>query len=443
MSSSFFGTDGIRAQVGTSLLTPDGMIKLGIVLGTWITQNNKLNSVVFIGQDTRNSSDLLSHALITGLLHKPINVQMLEVVPTPILEHITAHTQSSYGIMITASHNKYQDNGIKLFKHSNGHAQKLTHEEELEISHLLHAYDKQNFTINYEQLGTCLYFKETLTLYKNFLEKNFKHNFLKNIKIVLDSANGAYSNYAPTLFSDFGATVITINNSPNGKNINENCGALHPEQLREVILKENAQIGFAFDGDGDRLIMVTAEGTICSGDDTLALLMQHPAYKNQNTIVGTLMTNQGLVHSAHAHNKKFIRTPVGDKYVAQALIEHHLLLGGEPSGHTLLRDLSDSSDGLLTAFRILETMIEHNWTLKSFTKLPNYMLTMPIATKKDLTKEPYATIIKEHEKSINGRLLIRYSGTEPALRIMIEDTTELHAKTVALKLWQQLAIHLQ
>lgn len=425
------------------LLTPDGMIKLGIVLGTWITQNNKLNSVVFIGQDTRNSSDLLSHALITGLLHKPITINYLGVTPTPILEHITACTHASYGVMITASHNKYQDNGIKLFKHSNDHAQKLTHEEELEISTLLQNYDNNNFTVNYEQLGTCVYLQSTLMLYKKFLEKKFKSHFLKDIKIVLDCANGAYSTYAPELFCHFGAEIISINSTPNGKNINENCGALHPEQLREVILKENAQIGFAFDGDGDRLIMVTAEGTICSGDDTLALLMQHPAYKNQNTIVGTVMTNEGLAQYADSHNKKFIRTPVGDKYVAQALIEHHLLLGGEPSGHTLLRDLSDSSDGLLTAFRILETMIEHDWSLKSFTKLPHYTLTMPITIKKDLTKEPYATIIKEHEKSINGRLLVRYSGTEPALRIMVEDSTEIHAQTVALNLWQQLAIHLQ
>ncbi|NBQ16994.1 phosphoglucosamine mutase [bacterium] len=442
MSSSFFGTDGIRARVGTSLLTPDGMIKLGIVLGTWITHNNKLNSVVFVGQDTRNSSDLLVHALITGLLHESINVQILGVTPTPILEHITAHTNGSYGIMITASHNKYHDNGIKLFKHSNGHAQKLTPEEELEISTLLQNYDNNNFTVNYEQLGTCVYLQDTLILYKKFLEKNFKSHFLKDTKIILDCANGAYSTYAPELFCHFGAQVIAINNAPNGKNINENCGALYPEHLHKTILKENAQIGFAFDGDGDRLIMVTQDGLIYSGDDTLALLMQHPAYKDQQEIVGTVMTNEGLAHYAQSQNKKFIRTPVGDKYVAQALVEHNLLLGGESSGHTLLRDLSDSSDGLLTAFRILETMILHNWSLKSFTKLPHYTLTMPITIKKDLTKEPYATIIKEHESIINGRLLVRYSGTEPVLRIMVEDSTECNAKTVALKLSQQLAFHL-
>ncbi len=437
---SFFGTDGIRAAVGTHILTPNGMLKLGIVLGNWAFQQGQSRPIIFVAHDTRISSDLLTSALITGLLHAPINVHALGVLPTPILEFITSTTPDSFGIMITASHNNYQDNGIKIFKNINNHATKINSEDELYITEL---FEKQetctNRPINYENLGSYRYAQDSIESYKKFLVNNFKPNFLTTIKIVLDCANGAYSIYAPALLTHFGAQVITLNDKPNGKNINDSCGALHPKDLQQRVLQEKADIGFAFDGDGDRLITITPDGKVYSGDDTLALLMSHPAYNNQPAIIGTVMSNEGLAHHANAHDKKFIRTPVGDKYITKALLEHNLLLGGEPSGHTILRDLALSSDGLLTALRILETIIlNNNWPLRSFTKLPQYTLSIPTQHKHDLTKEPYAQIIKEHELITKGRILVRYSGTEPLLRIMVEDQTEGNAQATALSLSKKL-----
>jgi phosphoglucosamine mutase len=436
MVDNIFGTDGIRATMGTYPFTPNGLQELGKAIAQWATIKYKKNPSILLGHDTRMSSDFVKSALKSGLLLYPVQIYDGHVLTSPAVSQlITFHDTFDCGIIISASHNPYQDNGIKVIDRHQG---KLSLEDELAISNLLHY---KTIGYNYDQLGTDLFWQQAEQLYSDHICRFFKTNFLHGRKIVLDCAHGAAYRLAPALFNQFGATTIVLHNKPDGRNINTSCGALHPQSLQKAVIEHQADIGFAFDGDADRVIIVNKAGHIKDGDDILALLLKHPAYQSTSSIVGTIMTNQGFECYVQQHGKKLIRTAVGDKYIAARLFEDNLTLGGEPSGHIIARDYLNTGDGIFIALRVLESIIlNDNWALETFHKFPQIIINVPVIQRKDLTIMPFEKHISQCRKElINGRLIIRYSGTEHLLRIMIEDYTYDHAHFLGDRLAQQLS----
>lgn len=410
---TLFGTDGIRTQWGSFPLTPDALTQLGKTIGYWIMQK-KISPIITIGTDTRYSKDISKSALLSGLLQFPVTVIDYGIIPTPILMQHTIHKQHHLGIIITASHNDAHDNGIKLFD-KNG---KLSALQEQELTDLFFHY-RHNY--NPKQWGKIEQDQESFTWYQNFLQNQFSANFLKNKKIIVDCANGAFSNYAPQLLQSFGAHIISLNTQIDGFSINKGCGALHPEQLQQTILKEEADYGFAFDGDGDRITIVTKKGTIKTGDALIALLSTNQRYKEQSVFVGTVMSNQGLEQFFKNNKKDFLRTPVGDKYISEKLKDLNLSLGGEPSGHIITKETQYCSDGLFTALLTAETLEKTSFTENLFNPFGQSIKNIPVKNKKNLDDITFKTIITECRKnSPESRILLRYSGTEPVLRVMVE-----------------------
>ncbi len=299
---------------------------------------------------------------------------------------------------------------------------------------------EQKFT----QPGQSTTFHDASEIYCQSLISQFKPGLLTGLRVVLDCAHGAMYNVAPTVFKALGADVIAINAEPNGTNINHECGAVHPERLKNTMRSTNADIGFAFDGDGDRVIGINQEGRILDGDDLLCILLQHPLYKETETLVGTVMTNLGLEHHLHENEKKLIRVKVGDKYIAAELEKSNLSLGGETSGHVIMRDYLPTGDGLFVAARVVESLLLlNNLNIPTFTKCPQVLINVPVDNKKDLQQLPFAQLITDHEEQLlNGRMVVRYSGTENVLRVMAEDKTydsaNMVASTLALKLQKAL-----
>ena len=430
---SLFGTDGIRTRVGQSPLTPPELVTLGSAIGTWIQQKHSGASIL-IAHDTRHSAPLVKAALKAGLLQHPLTLFDAQVLPTPALFHQVMHGPYEYGIMITASHNPYHDNGIKIITKSTG---KLAPEDERTITELY--YDACT-TLSYEDLGKDLADTQAQNRYLTALKALFPENFLAGITLVIDCAHGSYASLAPQFLQMFGARIITTGITPNGKNINENCGSLHPQQMQELVITTGAHAGFAFDGDGDRLVAIGRDGACKDGDELLAFLLQHPAYHNEPTVVGTILSNQGLAHHLARHGKKLERTPVGDKHVIERMKGIQSLVGGEPSGHLILRDFTDTSDGLFTLLRLCETALHTNdWNFISFTKFPHIMLNVPVAQRKDLSISPFTDIIAAQQTNlIDGRIVVRYSGTEPLLRIMVEAQNANTAHAISSLLSEQL-----
>lgn len=440
MSQLLFGTDGIRNKVGTPPLDQQGLFNLGRAIGIWATKKYSHQPRVLLGYDTRQSSWFVNATMQSGLLLHGIQIFDAGVVPTPaICQLVKNSSEFDLGIIIFASHNRHQDNGIKLIDCSSG---KLNLSDEIEISKLYHAID--TYTISYANLGTTINYSLVYTQYQQTLARYCAPQFLHNIHVVLDCAHGATYQFAHQIFTYFGAKVDLINNSPNGTNINHECGSLFLQPLQQAVAKYNADIGFAFDGDGDRVLVVNKFGQAKNGDDILALLLNHPVYHNQTTIVGTLMSNHGLHAHLRAHNKNLIRVAVGDKFVAEQLEKDNLLLGGEQSGHIIMRDYLSLGDGIFTALRVLETILAtDNWSIETFTPFPQVLINIPVTTKKDLSTSALQEIINLHEQQLHqGRLVVRYSGTEPILRVMVEDDDLAHAKLIGFQLSQELAAHI-
>lgn len=439
MNNNLFGTDGIRAKVGKSPFTLHSLSSLGHAIGSWIFTTYGKKARILIGQDTRASGDWIIANLSTGLLLHPLELHLAGVLPTPSICRLLQQSSAyDVGIIISASHNPYQDNGIKIINHA---TEKLTKNDEHSISNLY--YKKKNVT--YRSYGSLHYYIDAFHHYLRDITSLFPPSFLKGIKIVIDCAHGATYQLAPVIFTALGADVITLNAKPNGKNINKNCGSLYVHDVQQAVLTHNASIGFAFDGDGDRVITINKQGAIKNGDDMLALLSQHASYTKQQTIVGTIMSNLGLDRYFHRYNKLLVRTKVGDKYITDYMKTHNLLLGGEQSGHIILHDYLPIGDGIFTALRICEIMITTtNWNLDTFDHYPQIIVNIPVTTKKDLTDPTIVAIIKDHESQLTGgRLVIRYSGTENMLRIMIEDQNKAVITQVGANLAHQLQQYLQ
>ncbi len=422
-----FGTDGIRGNAQGALFTSAMMVTIGKALTCWLQRQANSNPKIFIGSDTRLSCNRIKASLIHGITEQGGTPIDGGVVPSPVVLHHIQQNSLACGIVISASHNKYSDNGIKVFLPSGKISSKDEERISKQIKRFLHPHHRVNEYSVPEELGrfNLEHDNAIFEKYCSTLSNRFNTHFLSGKHIALDCAHGASYQYAPALFRYFGATVTTIGTRPNGTNINNNIGSTHPEALQELMLNTDADIGFALDGDGDRVVMVTANGEIKDGDDLLALLLQHDEYKNQKRLIGTIMTNGGLEKFALDQGKKLIRTPVGDKYVSREMKRRRALLGGERSGHIIVQDFLNCSDGIFTALLVLEAIIlQDNWQAKTFTKMPQVNLNIPVSEKHDLTKQPYARIIHRCMQSFSqGRVVVRYSGTEDILRVMAEQPT--------------------
>lgn len=435
---NMFGTDGIRATVGHSPFTSEELIAMGSALGIWIVQTYGKNAHVLLGHDTRISCAWVKSCLKSGLLTQPITIIDAGILPTPAIVRLTLHTDHvKCGIIISASHNPFQDNGLKIIDGTRG---KISLQDEQIISTLF--YNHQTIPIDHDQMGSEQCYHTSADDYMNHIKQFFCQGFLLNKKIVLDCAHGATYEVAPALFTYFGAQVICINNCPNGTNINNRCGATEVQSLKHAVLAHQADVGFAFDGDGDRVMAVTYDGTLIDGDDIVALLTDHPRYKHIPTVIGTVMSNKGLENWLVSKSYKFTRTTVGDKYIARQIEKSNgtSVLGGEQSGHIILADYLPTGDGIFTALRLMEVSImTGNRNMLTFKHMPQCLVNVPIEYKKDLTEEPYASIIRKKAELIpSGRILVRYSGTEAKLRVMVEDIDKQLANTIAQELAQTL-----
>ena len=433
MSRKYFGTDGIRGRVGDAPVTPDFMLKLGWATGKVFASEDGSKPTVVIGKDTRVSGYMLESALQAGLVAAGANVKLLGPLPTPGIALLTRTQNADAGIVISASHNPYFDNGIKFF---NGQGSKLSDELELQIEAMI---DSPMETVDSEQLGKASRIVDAAGRYVEYCKSTFPDDLsLKGMKLVIDCAHGATYHIAPAVFEELGATTVVIGATPDGYNINDGVGSTEPAALQAKVLEEGADIGIAFDGDGDRLQMVNAKGELLTGDDVLYVLAMHRLANGDSDagIVGTLMTNMGLELALEAGGLRLARAKVGDRYVKELMVAEGWSLGGESSGHIICGDLSTTGDGVIAALQVLAAVRASGKSLEAlasgFNPLPQVLVNVRITKGFDLTAYPAiaeACRRVECELEGRGRLLLRPSGTEPVIRVMVEgdDTVAIDA----------------
>ena len=424
MGKKYFGTDGIRGTVGEHPITADFMLKLGWAAGKVLTRHTKVKNRVLIGKDTRVSGYMFESALEAGLIAAVVNVDMLGPMPTPAIAYLTRAFRASAGIVISASHNPVGDNGIKFFS-ADGY--KLPDEIELEIESLM---DQPLVTNGSFSLGKARRIDDATGRYVEFCKGSLPAGYsLAGLKIVLDCANGATYNAAPKVFKELGAQVITLANTPNGFNINEQCGSTHMDAVRARVVEEKADIGIALDGDGDRVLLVDANGEIVDGDEIVYIIARYRQQTGQgcNGVAGTQMSNLGLEIALRDLGIPFQRTKVGDRYVVEALKENGWILGGEASGHILCSDLNTTGDGLVSALQVILALRESGIPLSELKagmqKFPQTMINVRLSEKVTIDDNKainLAVAAAEKELGDRGRVLLRPSGTEPLIRVMVE-----------------------
>jgi phosphoglucosamine mutase len=437
-----FGTDGIRGVANEYPITPDMAMQIGQATA-YILKKEGHRSRIVIGKDTRLSGYMIESALVSGICSMGSDVILVGPVPTPGIAFLTTNLDADAGIVISASHNPYKDNGIKIFS-KNGY--KLTDEEEKKIEDLIFSKKLPNFLTDAESLGRAFREEDASGRYIVFLKHSFPRNLdLEEIKIVLDCANGATYKVAPTLFREMRAEVTSLNVDPDGENINLNCGALYPEALAEAVVGDKADIGLAFDGDGDRLIAVDEKGDIVNGDKIIAIcankLKEEEVLKN-NTVVTTVMSNLGLSIAFKEMGIRHVTTKVGDRYVLEEMLKNGSVIGGEDSGHVIFKEHHTTGDGILTALQLLSVMKKEKKPLSELAKIiktfPQVLINVKVKRKAPLEEIPeLRNVISKVEKELGdkGRVLVRYSGTQSICRVMIEgptkDNTERFAKEIA------------
>ena len=433
--SNFFGTDGIRGEVGKSPITADILLKVGWAVGSVLKEQNE-NASVIIGKDTRVSGYLFESALEAGFLSAGVNVGLLGPMPSPAIAYLTQAFSATAGVVISASHNLYQDNGVKFFS-SKG--VKLNDETQKAIEKKI---SMPMSSVGSASIGKARRYEQALGRYIEFCKSTFdKSCDLSNLKIIIDCANGATYHIAEDVFSELGASVLMINNTPDGYNINRDCGATDTKHLQKEVLENNADLGIAFDGDGDRLIMVDHKGQKVDGDELVFIIAN--AWKESgdlksNKVVGTKMTNLGIQLAFAEIGVSFIEADVGDRHVMDQLIEHKAVLGGEGSGHIICLNKSTSGDGIIAALQVLEVMSKTGKTLlelkSKMTKYPQVLINVKTDTKVNLQEESklsQAINSVESKLSKTGRVLVRESGTEPLVRVMVESSNYDLAKESA------------
>ncbi len=416
-----FGTDGIRGRVGEAPITVDFILKLGWAAGRVLAAHG--TSKVVIGKDTRISGYMFESALEAGLSAAGAHVCLLGPMPTPGIAYLTRALNADAGIVISASHNPYYDNGIKFFS-SKG--EKLNEETERDIERHLAI---PLVTVAADKLGKAYRIENARQQYIDFCKQQFTGLSLEGLNIVIDCANGATYHIAPQLFAELGAKVNTLGVSPNGLNINDHCGSTHLTNLQQAVVNQKADLGIAFDGDGDRVIMVDGKGEAIDGDQLVYILAKFGIESNavKNGVVGTQMSNLGLEKAIRQLGLDFKRSKVGDKYVLAALQETGWYLGGESSGHIIQMQRNSTGDGILAALQVLEALQAWKVTLRDAVKAcvmhPQVMINIPVKCSQDPMKYPeIVKAIEELEQKMDGggRVLLRRSGTEPVVRVMVE-----------------------
>lgn len=430
----YFGTDGIRGRTGQGAITPEFTLKLGWAVGQ-LLQKEKGRGAVLIGKDTRISGDMLTASLTAGFIAAGLEVQLLGTLPTPAVAYLTRALGAQMGVVVSASHNPYYDNGIKFFC---AQGKKLPDEMESKIEALL---SHPMTTVNSQEMGCVRYLNEASNYYIAFCKKAFLPAYtLNGLTLVIDCSNGATSEVAPEIFSELGAQVIAIHHQPDGFNINEQCGSTHPQALQEAVLAHQADLGIAFDGDGDRVILVDHQGEIVDGDEIVYVIAQGYQARKALTggVVGTQMSNLGLENALKALNIDFMRTQVGDRYVLEGLHQRGWQIGGEASGHILCLDKSSTGDGILSALQVLGEMCHSNRSLhelkKGMAKCAQILLNVPVENGAHIIHhETIQRLYQQAESALlsKGRILLRPSGTEPLMRVMVEGEDESLISQVA------------
>ena len=424
MKNKYFGTDGIRGTINQGNITGEKFFKFGLASGTYFKNQKKSKQIAIIAKDTRLSGYTLEPALVSGLVSGGMHVITLGPLPTNGLAMLTKSMKANMGIMITASHNPYRDNGLKLFGPD---GMKLSDRIEKKIEKLIDAKNTKQLT-NPKLLGRVKRLEDGNDRYIEILKKNFPKNFhLKGTKIVLDCANGAGYKAAPKLLKELGAKVISIGIKPNGFNINEKCGSTYPSKIKSVVKKFKAHVGISFDGDADRIIMCDEKGIIIDGDQIIAMLARRWKSKKilKGGVIGTLMSNYGLENFLRNEKIKFYRSRVGDRYVKEMMKKFNFNLGGEQSGHIILGKFATTGDGLMVALEVLFSLRKRKKAsklLNVFKPLPQILENITVKDKNIINTFKCRLAIKMANKLMghNGRLLIRKSGTESKIRIMGE-----------------------
>tara|TARA_B100000029_G_scaffold471298_1_gene510836 strand:+ start:42 stop:1376 length:1335 start_codon:yes stop_codon:yes gene_type:complete len=424
MENKYFGTDGIRGTVNQGNITGEKFFKFGLAAGTYFKNQKKNTQIAIIAKDTRLSGYTLEPALVSGLVSGGMNVFTLGPLPTNGLAMLTKSMKANMGIMITASHNPYYDNGLKLFG-PNG--LKLSDQIEKKIEKLIDTKSIKQLT-KPKALGRVKRLEDGNDRYIQILKKNFPNNFkLKGTKIVLDCANGAGYIAAPKLLKSLGAKVFSIGIKPNGLNINEKCGSTYPFKIQSSVKKYKAHVGISFDGDADRIIMCDENGKIIDGDQIIGMLARRWKSKKilRGGVIGTLMSNYGLEIFLKNEKIKFIRSNVGDRYVKEKMKKLNFNLGGEQSGHIILGKYATTGDGLMVALEVLFSLRKGkkaSQLLNVFDPLPQILENVTVKDKNIINKNNCKKVIKKAKNLMNGngRLLVRKSGTEPKIRIMAE-----------------------
>ncbi|RIY31079.1 phosphoglucosamine mutase [Psittacicella hinzii] len=425
MKRKYFGTDGVRGKVGEKI-TPEFALKLGWAAGKVLAAHNK-NSKVLIGKDTRISCYMLESALEAGFAAAGVASFLTGPMPTPAISYLTRTFRMDAGVVISASHNPYYDNGIKFF---NANGTKLPDEIELEIERYL---EMPLECVDNVSLGRAKRVVDAVGRYIEFCKASFSTHFsLKGLKLVVDCSNGATYHIAPSVFQELGADVIAIANQPNGININDHCGSTHLDLLIKKVKESEADLGIAFDGDGDRVMMVTSQGEVVDGDQILYILATYEKETGKlgdRGVVGTLMSNNGLVAALDKLNVPFERAAVGDRYVLQKLLDKNWYLGGENSGHILHLNKNQTGDGIIASLAVLRALTYFNKTLEQaileVPLFPQVLINVRIDELEDnvVNKESVQDLIKNLEQTLTpekGRVLLRASGTEPIIRVMVE-----------------------
>ena len=424
MSKKYFGTDGIRGRVNQTKINGEMFFKFGLAAGTYFKNQKKIKQIAIIAKDTRLSGYTLEPALVSGLTSAGMHVYTLGPLPTNGLAMLTRKMSANMGIMITASHNPFYDNGLKLFGPD---GLKLSDKIEKKIERLIDSKIVKNLS-EPKTLGRVKRLEDANDRYIKILKSNFPKNFsLKGMKIAIDCANGAGYKSGPKLLRSLGAKVYEFGTSPNGFNINENCGSTYPKKIKFLVKKYKAHLGISLDGDSDRIIISDEKGNIIDGDQIIAMLAKRWKRKKilKGGVIGTLMSNYGLQNFFKDQKIKFIRANVGDRYVKEKMQKNNFNLGGEQSGHIILGKFATTGDGLLVALEVLFSMRKGKKASKLFnlfTSIPQTLINIKVKDKSIIHSKECKAAIKKSEKLIKnqGRMLIRKSGTEPKIRIMGE-----------------------
>ncbi len=440
MSRKYFGTDGIRGRVGEAPITPDFVMRLGYAAGRVLTNIDShlgqgAHPSVLIGKDTRISGYMLESALQAGLSAAGVDVLLTGPMPTPAVAYLTRALRAQAGVVISASHNPFEDNGIKFFS---AEGTKLADD----IEHAIEAeLDRPMQVMSPSKLGKARRINDAAGRYIEFCKSTFPHALdLRGLKIVLDCAHGATYHVAPPVFHELGAEIIVIGNQPDGLNINHECGSTHPQALCNAVVAHKADLGIAFDGDGDRVMVVDGDGQLLDGDQLLYIIAMHRQQRGKlaGGVVGTLMTNLALEHALAKANIPFIRAKVGDRYVLELLNEHGWQVGGENSGHILCLDKHSSGDGIIAALQVLHALRAGNQSLAELgaglSLYPQVLVNVKVQQRINLDGNvAVQNAVKAAEKELDGsgRVLLRPSGTEPKIRVMVEGRSREQVQSLA------------